>query len=119
MPRYAFDVIACITFQRRFGFMEEKKDVGGMIEAISAAFPYMATVGQLPALHPWLRGNKKLMKLLKYLRPNQPHPFLDILKVCSYTQMLSCTVNLSVGCLGRRHLEPRFSQKPVLIFSPA
>ena len=61
--------------------MEEKKDIGGMIEATGAAFPYMATVGQLPALHPWLRGNKKLMKLLKYLRPNQPHPFLDILKV--------------------------------------
>ncbi|KIW43694.1 uncharacterized protein PV06_04770 [Exophiala oligosperma] len=78
---YAFDVIACITFQRRFGFMEEKKDIGGMIEAIGAAFPYMATVGQLPFLHPWLRGNKKLMSLLKKMRPNTPNPMADILKI--------------------------------------
>lgn len=26
---YAFDVIGAITFQRRFGFMEERKDVWG------------------------------------------------------------------------------------------
>lgn len=61
--------------------MEEKKDIGGMIEAIGAAFPYMATVGQLPFLHPWLRGNKKLMSLLKKMRPNTPNPMADILKV--------------------------------------
>ncbi|KAL6252615.1 hypothetical protein RBB50_000334 [Rhinocladiella similis] len=78
---YAFDVIACITFQRRFGFMEEKKDIGGMIEAIGAAFPYMATVGQMPFLHPWLRGNRKLMVLLKKMRPNTPNPMADILKI--------------------------------------
>ena len=30
---YAFDTIGCITFSKRFGFLDEGKDIGGMIEA--------------------------------------------------------------------------------------
>ena len=47
---YAFDVIASITFQRRFGFMEEKKDIGGMIGGIDEGLSAIKILGQYPEL---------------------------------------------------------------------
>ena len=71
---YAFDVIASITFQRRFGFMEEQKDVNDMISGLDTGLRYVKIVGQFPAWHPWLMGNRPLMKLLATLIPNLPDP---------------------------------------------
>jgi cytochrome P450 len=59
---YAFDVIGMITFNRRFGFMEERKDILNMISSIESALKYAGLVGQVPDLHPWLAGNQFLMK---------------------------------------------------------
>lgn len=69
---YAFDVIGAITFQRRFGFLEKRKDVLGMIEAIEAGLKYGAITGQVPAAHHWLMGNRWFSKLVALL------PFLDV-----------------------------------------
>lgn len=63
---YAFDVIAAITFHRRFGFMEHRQDVGNMIDDISKALVVAATVGQVPEIHPWLMGSRWLPKLLAW-----------------------------------------------------
>lgn len=81
---YAFDVIACITFQRRFGFMEEKKDVKSMISGVGSMFPYMASVGQFPWLHPYLMGNRKLTGFIKWLNPDTPDPMKEFLQVCRH-----------------------------------
>jgi Cytochrome P450 len=78
---YAFDVIAYISFQRRFGFMEERRDVGGMIGALDGGLNYVKIIGQFPALHPWLLGNRRLVTLIKRLFPDIPDPletFLDV-----------------------------------------
>ncbi|CAI7627401.1 unnamed protein product [Penicillium manginii] len=61
---YAFDVIGAITFQRRFGFMENREDVMGMIGGLELGLKYAGVVGQVPALHPWLMGNRWVAKLL-------------------------------------------------------
>jgi hypothetical protein len=53
---YAFDVISAITFQRRFGFMEQRRDVDDMIGKIDTGLQYVKIVGQLPFLIPLLRG---------------------------------------------------------------
>ncbi|CEJ53816.1 hypothetical protein PMG11_00157 [Penicillium brasilianum] len=53
---YAFDVISAITFQRRFGFMEQRRDVDGMIGKIDIGLQYVKIIGQLPLLIPLLRG---------------------------------------------------------------
>ena len=45
---YAFDVIAYISFQRRFGFLEERRDIGGNIDALSKALEYVKVIGQYP-----------------------------------------------------------------------
>ena len=78
---YAFDVIACITFKRRFGFLEEGRDIGDMIAALDFLFPYLGTIGQIPWLHDWLLGNKLLVSLIKWLNPGQPDPAEEFLKV--------------------------------------
>lgn len=47
---YAFDVISAITFQRRFGFMEQRRDVDNMIGKIDTGLQYVKILGQLPLL---------------------------------------------------------------------
>lgn len=54
---YAFDVIGNITFQRIFGFMEQRRDVDDMIEGINIALHYVKIIGQFPFLHGWLIGS--------------------------------------------------------------
>jgi hypothetical protein len=57
---YSFDVIGAITFQQRFGFMEERKDVRDMIAGLEFGLWYGSLVGQIPELHPWILGNPVL-----------------------------------------------------------
>ncbi|KAG2413128.1 hypothetical protein HFD88_010687 [Aspergillus terreus] len=71
---YAFDVNAAMTFQARFGFMESRKDVQGMIGAIEKALIYGAMVGQVPSLHAWLLGNDFVLWLIKILAPLRQIP---------------------------------------------
>lgn len=47
---YAFDVIGGITFQRRFGFLEERRDVDNMINRIDTGLQYVKILGQFPFL---------------------------------------------------------------------
>lgn len=78
---YAFDVIACITFQRRFGFMEQRKDIDGMIGSLDHGLRYIGVVSQFPSWHGWLIGNRLLMSTLASLFPNLPDPlgkFMDV-----------------------------------------
>ncbi|RDH36020.1 cytochrome P450 [Aspergillus welwitschiae] len=69
---YAFDVIGAISFQRRFGFMEEQRDINGMIGAIDSGLHYASIIGQIPAVHPWLMGSRVVAKVLEM------QPFFDI-----------------------------------------
>ena len=80
---YAFDVIGAITFQRRFGFLEERRDIGNMISDIEKVLKYAATVGQIPEWHPYLVGNLWLSKVLAS-QPfvKVPDPLRTIVKVC-------------------------------------
>jgi hypothetical protein len=78
---YAFDVIACITFQRRFGFMEQRADINNMIGDLDGIFSYVKVVGQYPKLHPWLMGSRAFVSAVKRLLPNLPDPVYTFLKV--------------------------------------
>ncbi|KAF4458285.1 Cytochrome P450, partial [Fusarium albosuccineum] len=61
---YAFDVIGCITFSKRFGFLDKGEDIHGMIEALAnslvmqiwtmALAPLPVYAGLHPYLHPIL-----------------------------------------------------------------
>lgn len=52
---YAFDVIGSITFQRRFGFMEQRRDVDNMIDGIDKGLQFVKIIGQYPEWLPALK----------------------------------------------------------------
>lgn len=83
-------MIAYISFQRRFGFLEERRDIGGHIDALNKASNYIKIIGQYPGLHPWLLGNKPLVALIKRLVavPDPLESFLDVSKVFQVTLIL-------------------------------
>lgn len=69
---YAFDVIGSITFAKRFGFMEKREDVKGIISAIEWVLMYAGIVGQVPWLHQFLLGSMLFQKLLRAVSNSDP-----------------------------------------------
>ncbi|TID21823.1 hypothetical protein E6O75_ATG05218 [Venturia nashicola] len=51
---YAFDVIACLTYSRRFGFLDLGEDIDGTIAALNRTMRYSTLVGIYASLHPIL-----------------------------------------------------------------
>ncbi|KAJ4509695.1 Pisatin demethylase [Exophiala dermatitidis] len=58
---YAFDVIALITLNKRFGFLDTGKDNGGMIAALHSYLLYLSKVG---VFHEW---HNTFTRILSYL----------------------------------------------------
>ncbi|KAL5322250.1 hypothetical protein ACEPPN_010222 [Leptodophora sp. 'Broadleaf-Isolate-01'] len=83
---YAFDVIGMITFNRRFGFMEDRTDVMSMISDIETLLKYAGIVGQVPYLHPWLAGNQFIVRNLEripFMRmPNPGRSIVQFTQEC-------------------------------------
>ncbi|ETS84381.1 hypothetical protein PFICI_02406 [Pestalotiopsis fici W106-1] len=48
---YAFDVIGAMTFAKRFGFMEQRKDVKNVISGIDLGLRVGSILGQIPLLN--------------------------------------------------------------------
>ena len=94
---YAFDVISAITFHRRFGFMEQRRDIQNMISDISSALEVGATIGQVPGLHPWLMGSKWLPMLLAW-QPfaHVPDPLRTVVKVSYDSLLLLLVINTNI-----------------------
>ncbi|KAF3765993.1 cytochrome P450 [Cryphonectria parasitica EP155] len=51
---YAFDVIACITFGGRFGFLDAGEDIRGMMAQLHDVMRYASLVGIFPRVHDWI-----------------------------------------------------------------
>jgi hypothetical protein len=64
---YAFDVIGEMTYSKRHGFVEENKDIEGIVEYISNLFDYVAPVRHFSKL-PFLQG--ALSNTPKFLTDN-------------------------------------------------
>jgi cytochrome P450 len=60
---YAFDVIGEMTFGQRLGFLEQGKDVAGLIKTLHRVGWYSAVVGQMPFLDLILDKNVIMGKL--------------------------------------------------------
>lgn len=63
---YAFDVIGEMTYSKRHGFVEENKDIDGIIDYISNLFNYVAPIGQIPVLDLFLLKNPIYLMAAKY-----------------------------------------------------
>jgi hypothetical protein len=97
---YAFDVIGAITFQRRFGFMEQRRDVDDMIGKIDIGLQYVKIVGQLPFLIPLLQ--KGLMSR-SFQRLNLlPDTFDRFMKVrVQHNRLISFTLKFNTNMIDR------------------
>ena len=92
---YAFDVIGAITFQRRFGFLEERRDIGDMINDIETVLQYAAVIGQIPEWHPYLVGNLYLFKFLGWQKVVKvPDPLRTMVRVCSCFKLTRLVADL-------------------------
>ncbi|PQE07773.1 cytochrome P450 protein [Rutstroemia sp. NJR-2017a BVV2] len=63
---YAFDVIGEMTYSKRHGFLEENRDVDGIIAYLGGLFDYVAPIGQLPFLDLLFLKNPIYLLLAKY-----------------------------------------------------
>ena len=83
MQFWAGDVAAQTTLGVRFGFMEQGQDIQEVLGGLRVGFRYAASVGQIPSLHSWLIGNRKVIDFLgKFVSlPDPPGVYLD---VCRY-----------------------------------
>ena len=103
---YAFDVIGSITFQRRFGFLEERRDVDNMIGKIDTGLQYVKILGQFPFLIPGLQKaflNSYFQRL--NLLPDTMDRFIKV-GILYYLAEKAQKVNLS--CLFDRSLKKRW-----------
>ncbi|KAG6017458.1 hypothetical protein E4U43_001143 [Claviceps pusilla] len=93
---FAWDFAANVSFGRHYGFIEQGKDVEGMIAESTAGLNYFATVSQIPWLDNWLDKNPVLRI--------GPKP---LVKGLLYTVNLVADYQkkLSDGTLERRHVE--------------
>ena len=78
---YAFDVIGAISFGRRYGFMEERKDVHNVIAGIDTGLMYGALVGQIPWLHQFLLGNLTVRRIIEVLTGGGKDPIPIVTQV--------------------------------------
>ncbi|KAH7406554.1 cytochrome P450 [Phaeosphaeria sp. MPI-PUGE-AT-0046c] len=56
---FAWDFLGHMTWSKQFGFMEEAKDIGGMLGTAERVMRYFSVVGQIPALDHWLGKNPR------------------------------------------------------------
>ena len=61
---FAFDVVGIFTFDLKLGFLEQGKDVDGMMAAIEGMLSYASLCGQVPEMHPLLLGNPLFAKVM-------------------------------------------------------
>mgnify|MGYP003624094032 CR=1 FL=1 len=61
---YAFDVIGAMSFSKRFGFMENRKDMNGVIAGIETLLRAGGIVGQVPWLTEHIFGNLRVRNIL-------------------------------------------------------
>ncbi|KFY27454.1 hypothetical protein V491_00907 [Pseudogymnoascus sp. VKM F-3775] len=69
---YSFDLTGLLSFQELFGFMEQAKDINGVIESSWSFMSYGTLVGQYPYLHKYLLGNPCLVKFLDSISNANP-----------------------------------------------
>jgi cytochrome P450 len=63
---YAFDVIGEMTYSKRHGFLEENRDIDGIVDYLGSLFSYVAPIGQIPTLDLLFLKNPLYLLASKY-----------------------------------------------------
>jgi len=104
---YAFDVVGAMSFSRRYGFMEERKDVHNVIAGIDSGLLYPALVGQVPWLHKFLFGNPTVRSMLEALIGGGKSPIPIVTKVSIPNR---CTVTRFFTIRSKTNWQMRWSR---------
>ena len=64
---FSFDVITSIVFSNRLDFMNQEKDVSGIINAIEGRLVYNSIIGEVPFMNKFLLGNSVISALANYI----------------------------------------------------
>ncbi|KAG9231200.1 cytochrome P450 [Amylocarpus encephaloides] len=63
---YAFDVIGEMTYSKRHGFVEENRDIDGIVQYLGKLFDYVAPIGQIPWLDLFFLKNPLYLMASQY-----------------------------------------------------
>ncbi|KAJ4401807.1 hypothetical protein N0V91_007706 [Didymella pomorum] len=63
---FAWDFLGDMTWSKRMGFMEQGKDVGGMLQTAENVMRYFSVIGQIPSLDKLFGKNPHLTRLYKF-----------------------------------------------------
>ncbi|KAF2623175.1 cytochrome P450 [Macroventuria anomochaeta] len=63
---FAWDFLGDMTWSKRMGFMEQGKDVDGMLQTAENVMGYFSVVGQIPSLDKLLGKNPHLTRFYKF-----------------------------------------------------
>lgn len=78
---FAFDAIGTITFQRRFGFIDQTQKGFDAFRPDDAFGSYFAVIGQIPWLDRFLFGNRLLVNAIMRRYPDLPDPLGTVMSV--------------------------------------
>ncbi|PIG81786.1 hypothetical protein AARAC_011839 [Aspergillus arachidicola] len=62
---FAFDVMGTMSFSRRYGFLEQGRDVNGMLDAVFQFMKTAAPMSQIPWADPWIYKNRFVNSLCR------------------------------------------------------
>ena len=78
---FAFDAIGNITFQRRFGFIDQTQQGFDAFRPDDFVGQYFSVIGQLPWLDRFLFGNRPLVNAMMRRYPDVPNSLNTVMSV--------------------------------------
>lgn len=78
---FAFDAIGNITFQRRFGFIDQTQKGFEAFRPDDFLGQYFSIIGQIPWLDKFLFGNRPLVNAIMRRYPDIPDPLSTVMNV--------------------------------------
>ena len=80
---WATDIGSVISLGKPIGFMDQGRDIKGIVKGLSLGFKYGAIIGQVPGWHYWLIGSERFLQFL-HDYTNLEDPIWELLKVSPY-----------------------------------
>lgn len=110
---YAFDVIGDITYSKRHGFLDDNRDVDGIIGYLSWLFSYVAPIGQIPVLDLIFQKNPIILLASRYGLLNTTSPIAKFAISCMSERYPRSHTGEFI--LPQSNDQPQFKGKPDLL----
>jgi hypothetical protein len=75
---WSFDLASAIVFGRPIGFLNEKRDVGGLVKAFREIVPWAGILGQVPSVCDWTLASGWFMGFVRRLGRDPTGMILEV-----------------------------------------